>query len=523
MANKNVISFIEQYGPIAQQVSKEIGVDANIILSQWAKETGWGQRIVPNTNNLGNIKTKVGYGVEAIDNKTKTKDNYEAFEDPEAFGMHYADLIKRLYPDAVNTGIDANAFVKGINKGTIGSYFQEKPDEYRESLINTLLTIPEDMQLPASEGASDDGKNDLVSAPNVPPPPTERKPDTSNASPSDRLLFGGLGAGLGVVGSGAKGFLDNRETNLTNRAYTQELARLRAQKEMGTLPPAAPAAPAAPVTSSILTPSQVAPKQPVPMGVADAGRISSGQTGSNPYNYAKSLGMTDIEAGRALDMTKEAGGAHDLATQRRVALNALQGSGFAENPNFGGLMTQQPSVGGGPRQSFTFQPEGRLTALPPSQPVSMAPKAMPPLSGLDKVNQVFERMMQLTNPLGSAFNTVARRALPPIAAASGGLDLAELAHELQKPEIDRDMAKIITKGGALGSAGIALKNPRYGVPAALGFTGADMIRERYFGPNKSVMDPLTTQPPPIPRVQPQDIMQDAMQQQRNQQMLGLGM
>ena len=281
MANKNVISFIEQYGPIAQQVSKEIGVDANIILSQWAKETGWGQRIVPNTNNLGNIKTKVGYGVEAIDNKTKTKDNYEAFEDPEAFGMHYADLIKRLYPDAVNTGIDANAFVKGINKGTIGSYFQEKPDEYRESLINTLLTIPEDMQLPASEGASDAGKNDLVSVPNVPPPPTERKPDTSNASPSDRLLFGGLGAGLGAVGSGAKGFLDSREAAIPKRAYAEEMARIKAQNEMGVRPAVTPS------TSNLITTSD------------QASRIQQGTTGDLGTTGKQRMGMGEDSAAEA--------------------------------------------------------------------------------------------------------------------------------------------------------------------------------------------------------------------------------
>lgn len=62
----------------------------------------------------------------------------------------------------------------------------------------------------------------------------------------------------------------------------------------------------------------------IPAGGPDGGRLARGQTGTMPYNYAKAAGLTDIEAGRALDMTKQAGGVHDLAAQRREGMQRIQ-------------------------------------------------------------------------------------------------------------------------------------------------------------------------------------------------------
>lgn len=79
-------------------------------------------------------------------------------------------------------------------------------------------------------------------------------------------------------------------------------------------------------------------------------RMPQGSTGNMPFNYAKAAGLTDIEAARAKDMTKNVGGTHDLTTKRRIALEQLARSNptFAENPAYGGIMLDT-STGGGAR------------------------------------------------------------------------------------------------------------------------------------------------------------------------------
>ena len=128
-------------------------------------------------------------------------------------------------------------------------------------------------------------------------------------------------------------------------------------------------------------------KQPISVGTTDAGRMGAGQTGNMPYNYAKAAGLTDIEAGRALDMTKQQGGVHDLAGKRTESLQRINqiAPGFVENPNYSGLMTSSGSAGGGPRESFAFRaPEiedgrvvsqGGMAPVPTSQPVNATPPA----------------------------------------------------------------------------------------------------------------------------------------------------
>ena len=83
MANKNIEQFIATYGPVALQVSKEINVDPNVLLSQWGLESRWGQtEMAKKYNNLGGIKDFSGKGLEAKDNKTGSVDKYVKFEDP---------------------------------------------------------------------------------------------------------------------------------------------------------------------------------------------------------------------------------------------------------------------------------------------------------------------------------------------------------------------------------------------------------------------------------------------------------
>ncbi len=110
-------SFADTYGEAAMRAGTKLGVDPNIILGQWGLETGWGKSVVPGTNNLGNIKDMTGGGVAATDNATGSKDKYRAFNTPNDFADHYADLIGRKYQGAVGTGSDAGKFAAALTAG----------------------------------------------------------------------------------------------------------------------------------------------------------------------------------------------------------------------------------------------------------------------------------------------------------------------------------------------------------------------------------------------------------------------
>lgn len=507
MANKNIEQFIATYGPVAQQVSKEINVDPNVLLSQWGLESRWGQtEMAKKYHNLGGIKDFSGKGLEAKDNKTGSIDKYVKFEDPEVFGMYYVDQIKRNFPNALNTGPDAGAFTRGLASGKRGSYFEVPIEEYEKSLSSAQASIPESKMLPfeptvqpKEKPEQRDGDLQLGDAPPPPPPPPPAS-DKSSAGAGEKFLFGGAGATVGTVAAGKNAYDTQKTSTLAKRAGLEERARIAAQRSAGVVPPAAPSVPA-PATTPPLGSTIMRPTPPAaggltpPMGTADAGRMAAGQTGNMVYNYGKSAKLTDIEAAKALDMTKGEGGVHDLSTQRREALNKLKAMGmghFAENPMYGGLMTEQPSVGGGPRESFTMRapvapnPDlpmgqtGGLSQLPPKQPVPTTPPppttGMRAKAGLDWITGKFANMMQ---PVATAAGTVGKVVLPPLGGLSAGLDVADIAHEYRKPVDQRDLVKMGLKGaGVLG--GVMSMFPvtaPVGIPLSIGTAAAQTYRE----------------------------------------------
>jgi hypothetical protein len=500
MANKNIEQFITTYGPVAQQVSKEINVDPNVLLSQWGLESRWGQSEMAKThNNVGGIKDFSGHGHEAKDNKTGSVDKYVKFEDPEVFGMYYADQIKRNFPLAVNTGPDIGAFTRGLASGKKGSYFEVTPLEYEKSLASAQSALPSELPFePSTQAKPADGEGDMVVKDAPPPPPPA--PDATGASPGERFLGGAAGTGVGLLATGVKGTVNALDNRAVARATAVENAKIAAQRAAGVVPPAAPAAappggPKPPLGSTIMrqpgAPTTGFNLQP-PVGPADAGRMAAGQTGAQVYNYGKAAGLTDIEAGKALDTTKQAGGVHDLGTQRREGLNKVQsmfpGEKYVENPRYGGLLTLDQGVGSGPRESFSMKapiapspevPQGQpggLSQLPPRQPVSTAPVAPKAASGLDAVTDMFKGMMR---PFATAAKTIGKYALPPLAGLSAGLDVAEMGHEYDKPESQRDYTKMGLKAASAVGGGLSMfpATAPVGVPLAIGATAADMYRD----------------------------------------------
>ena len=281
-----------------------------------------------------------------------------------------------------------------------------------------------------------------------------------------QLIGGAAGAGVSVTraaGSGAGALLQAG----ANRAGQG----LRAGMQ-GNVPPTPPAPPAAVPPGS---PGQSVMRQPIPSGGPDAGRLAAGQTGTMPYNYAKSAGLTDIEAGRALDMTKQSGGVHDLTTQRREGTQRIQqlfpGEKYVENPRYGGLLTLDQGGGKGPKQSFRVQgalsaadlppnfmpgpaappPQGTLVQLPPRQPVSSVPVAPKGPSGLDIVTNMFKKMMR---PVAAAVSTFGKYALPPVALANAAGEGVNIAQEMRKPEDQMDLTGMALSGANILGSGM---------------------------------------------------------------------
>ena len=346
------------------------------------------------------------------------------------------------------------------------------------------------------------GESDLVLG-DAPPPSPPPAADTSSADPAEKFLFGGAGAAVGALATGKSAYDTQRTSTLANRAGAEERARILAQRSMGVPPPAGapPGVQGAPGQVVMRQPgAPAAGGLPTPVGPADAGRMAKGQTGVIPYNTAKALGLTDIEAAQALSNTKQEGGAWDLAEKRREAMKRVQGMGgnnYVENPRYGGLLTPDQGVGRGPRASYVYQgaselppgqiagpaappPAGSLVQLPKPPPIPTTPP--PPgmgarvMSGLDTVTNMFKGMMR---PVVSAVGTVGKYALPPAAGLSAGLDIADIAHEYDKPADQRDLTKMALKGVSALGGGLSMFPPAalVGIPLSLGATAAQAYRE----------------------------------------------
>ena len=279
----------------------------------------------------------------------------------------------------------------------------------------------------------------------------------------------GLGAGSALAVAPKAAEITSGTLGRTMRAF--DMARNPQKALTGGLPtggaPTPPQMGAGAPTGGLPSPQG----QPV-MGVSDAGRMAQGQTGVIPYNTAKALGLTDIEAAQALTNTKQEGGAWDLSEKRREALNKVRsmgGNNFVENPRFGGIMTQAPSVGGGPRESFVMRPEVPANPdLPSGQPAQLAPlpkapivsTVPPPPSGLDQAKNIFMGMMRQ----GAKYLPVVG---PPLAGLSIGRDIADIESQYDRAPIKRDYTDIGLSGASALATGASLYPPAFPFAAPL--------------------------------------------------------
>ena len=146
------------------------------------------------------------------------------------------------------------------------------------------------------------------------------------------------------------------------------------------------------VSSNLLNASQGAPGSSsgaLPTAGGPAQRTPAG--GQGTFNYGKKFGMTDFDAAKATNMSKQPGGAWDVARQAAEAEQKI-GPGYKMNPQRADLMLPD-SAGGGPRGQ-TRVPIPPVTQPSPTMgqrvsqafaPVSRtmnAPMVRGPLSGL---------------------------------------------------------------------------------------------------------------------------------------------
>lgn len=319
---------------------------------------------------------------------------------------------------------------------------------YNAGHNHPYFTDPENKSLPASTKEYLKGISSLggfaASPEEAPPEPVETPASEEDFTANKaRMTAGALGAGAGAAIS--KGLDVASNVGKTADAIRQMPGALAAAQAGSMQAPPATQAPQGPNMGRPVAGGPAGPAGGPVGGPARSMPPLQQMGGSGTANYGKAFGLTDIEANRALDMTKNPGGANDLINQRRQAMQKIQqmGGGFVENPNFGGIMTPEQTAGGGPRASFVQNPaaQGGLSQIPTPKPVSAAPPPPPPPPG---------PLSQAGGALKQGAGAVLRS--PVAMGALGGLSTAASADDATKrmQEGDTTGAGIAATGGVGG-------------------------------------------------------------------------
>lgn len=178
----NVQAFVAQYKPLADRVSKSLGVAPEALLGQWGLETGWGKSVIPGTNNLGNIKDFSGKGAKATDNMTGSVDAYRTYGTADEFGDDFAALLGRRYKSAVGSGKDSQRYFQALK--TNG--YAEDPDYVSKGVAAAKLAAG---AMGGAAGGADAGSYFVGAA-------AQKPLERSNLEAAKDVA---LGAGAGVV------------------------------------------------------------------------------------------------------------------------------------------------------------------------------------------------------------------------------------------------------------------------------------------------------------------------------------
>jgi hypothetical protein len=435
--------------------AKEMGIDPKLAVAVAYRES----RLNPSTKNgtsgeIGLMQVRpttaegMGFSVEDLRDPAK---NIE-------IGLTYLKQGLDKFGDPMLA-------VAGYNAGHNHPYFSDPenrplPDSTKEYLreinenggfVPTPTPPEESLEQPLPAPASEDDFN-------------ENK--MRLAMDAAGVAGGAIGAKVLDVGKGVVGGAQDLVRG--SRSLPGALSVLQSMQGAGAKAPPAGGMPPQAMSPQGMPPQGMPPQgMPRPVAGGPAGPVGgpagplTQMGGPGAYNYGKAFGLTDIEAGRALDMTKNPGGANDLINQRRQAMQRIQqmGGGFVENPNYGGIMTPERSVGSGPRASFVQTPgaPGGLSQLPPPRPVSAAPPPPPPPPG---------PLSQAAGALKQGAGAVLRS--PLTSGALGGLSMAEGAQEAdRRMQAGDTTGAAISATGGLGGAMMMMPSPKLKTIGAL--------------------------------------------------------
>lgn len=139
-------SFIRNTLPAAEKASVATGIPTNVILAQWALESGWGKSGLAKTGNLGGIK-EWGRG-ESVSMPTKevvggqkinTVGRFKDFKgDVGAYADSYAKLMSGPRYAQVRAQRDPLKAIEALSRS---GYATEKPDIYKKGVTGTYQTI----------------------------------------------------------------------------------------------------------------------------------------------------------------------------------------------------------------------------------------------------------------------------------------------------------------------------------------------------------------------------------------------
>ncbi|WP_070968774.1 flagellar assembly peptidoglycan hydrolase FlgJ [Vibrio sonorensis] len=124
-------SFVASLSPYAQRAAQTLGVDPSLLLAQAALETGWGQKMVQNSqgnsNNLFNIKADRSWKGGKVATQTLEYHQGVPVQERAAFRSYanyqdsFEDYVKFLqenprYTTALQHGGNSESFIHGIHK-----------------------------------------------------------------------------------------------------------------------------------------------------------------------------------------------------------------------------------------------------------------------------------------------------------------------------------------------------------------------------------------------------------------------
>jgi hypothetical protein len=486
--------FVATYGPIAEKIGAEIGVDPKILLAQFGQETGWGRAIIPGTNNLGNIKDPSGKGVRAKDKVEGSNDAYLKFESPETFASYYADFIKRMYPEAVGAGSDVGKFTTGLSKGVRGSYATD--ENYPLAIRSAYKTVSR-----INPDGTFEKEDPFASVPGVDPDVLKSLENVGPAIEEPGVMDAGTAATVGAGTGLLTGTVSKNVKLPTNAKYDAATERLNLAKDklfeiqnrvstQGNLPDlenefkraqgAYVQAEKELAAATDELKGMSAKQPPAAAGVVDdaaaASRKVSGSSGAANWTRAMADDVPDVIAESATSMRKtDPTGGQALIDKDVAARQKLSQMGLSDYELSGqgkGQLALPKDVAAERTAGFDKELADRQAKEVAERTAQAEREAVERARAQDKVNRAKQARVNAGEAKRTASQSVtqARRGADTVSKAQSGVNVAQNALE-RTP-----------KTGALAQAGATTAKiaPRaLGVltGAATGYTLADAVNE----------------------------------------------